>query len=451
METYFSKTSKLLERWIPAKLVDVQGGDHINKKTIPIFLMLAVLSTICILPMIRVGATSPDPVSNFSLVTEYDLGGQGYNVFFPQTLVAEQGDQINITVRNTGNESFTLNIAGQSGVSIQSGNETAAGVEPAETSVPIFNASNPGIFDLSTDKFPEMNVQIVVLPTDLSNYNPSPQNRNFTQLALPDFSGNGYDKFFPGIMVVNQQDTVNVDVRNTDDMPHGFAIAAYNISVGIDPGEDLPNGTIAPVTTNVAYFAASQAGIFRFICTSPCGPGHLEMVGQLVVLPTQGSTYTPDIITVYGYLTLKLDFAGSGYDRYIPDPIFVNIGDLVYFEIRNTDQQTQGFALQDFGIENQTITGAQNTTTGLVPAITYISPFFADQTGIHEFSCTLNCGSSQDQMNGQLVVLSIQNATSTPPPATSAGQLPILSLILLTIAILIAGVIIGAVITVKLK
>jgi len=57
----------------------------------------------------------------FYLATEYDLGGQGYNVFYPQTLVVEQGDQVNITVRNVGTESFQLSIEGQNSVSVQPG------------------------------------------------------------------------------------------------------------------------------------------------------------------------------------------------------------------------------------------------------------------------------------------------------------------------------------------
>jgi heme/copper-type cytochrome/quinol oxidase subunit 2 len=408
--------------------------------------LLAILLVISISPVIHTEvAAAAGTVRNFYVATEYDLGGQGYNVFYPQTLVVEQGDQVNITVRNVGTESFQLNIEGQNSVAIQPGSQNATGIQPADTSVPVFTASTPGIFSFSADKFPEMNGQIVVLPTDPASYNPDTQTRSFTQLVLPDFAGDGYDKFFPGVMVVNQGDTVNVSIRNTDDMPHGFAIAAYGINVAINPGQDQPNGSITPFTTSAQPFTASKAGIFRFLCTTPCGPGHFEMVGQLVVLPTQGSAYNPDVRTMYSYLTVKPDFAGDGYDKYLPGNIFVNQNDLVYIKVRNTDEHAQGFALPNFGINNETIVGAQNAS---VPTDTYITAFFADQPGIYEFFCTIYCGPGHDQMIGYLVVLPTQNATTTPSPQTSSGA-PSYLVYGLGIAAVIAGILIGVVIASK--
>jgi heme/copper-type cytochrome/quinol oxidase subunit 2 len=413
--------------------------------------LLTLLSVLSILPVIHTEvAPAAGTVRTFYLATEYDLGGQGYNVFYPQTLAVEQGDQVNITVRNIGTESFQLNIEGQSSVAIQPGSQNATGIQPVDTAVPVFTASTAGIFSFSTDKFPEMNGQIVVLPTDPASYNPDTQTRSFTQLILPDFAGDGYDKFFPAVMVVNQGDTVNVSMRNTDDMSHGFAIAAYDMNVGVNPGQDLPNGSIAPVTTSVQPFTASKAGVFRFLCTSPCGPGHFEMVGQLVVLPTRGAAYTPDITTMYTYMTVKPDFAGDGYDSYVPGNIFVNKGDFVYIEVRNTDVNAHGFSLTGYSIDNITITAAQNDSA---PSTTYIpaSGFFADQPGVFEYSCSFNCGSEPNQMIGYLVVLPTQSGTSTPPPQTTTGGIPLFLLLLISIAILIIGILIGVIIAVKLK
>ena len=410
--------------------------------------LLAILFVITLLPAIPTEvASAAGAVRDFYVTTEYDLGGPGYNVFLPQTLVVEQGDQVNITVRNVGTESFTLNIEGQSSIAIQPGSQNASGIQAADTDVPVFTASTPGIFSFSADKFPEMNGQLVVLPTDASSYNPSTQTRSFTQLVLPDFSGDGYDKFFPGVIVVNQGDTVNVSIRNTDDMPHGFAIAAYDINTAINPGQDQPNGSITPLTTSVQSFTASKAGVFRWLCTTPCGPGHFEMVGQLVVLPTRGSVYTPDVTTMYSYLTVKPDFAGEGYDKYVPGNIFVNKGDLVYIKVRNTDEHAHGFALPNFGINNETITGAQNASA---PSTTYITAFFADQPGVYEFFCTIYCGPGHDQMIGYLVVLPTQSGTAaSPPPQTTSGAIPLSLLILLSIALLIAGVLIGAILAAR--
>jgi heme/copper-type cytochrome/quinol oxidase subunit 2 len=414
--------------------------------------LLTILFVISIFPVFHAEvASAAGTVRDFYVATEYDLGGSGYNVFYPQTLVVEQGDQVNMTVRNVGTESFQLNIEGQSSVAVQPGSQNATGIQPSDTVVPVFTASTPGIFSFSTDKFPEMNGQIVVLPTDPASYNPDTQTRSFTQLVLPDFAGDGYDKFFPSVMVVNQGDAVNVSIRNTDDMPHGFAIAEYNLDVAVNPGQDQPNGSITPFTTSVQPFTASKAGVFRWLCTTPCGPGHFEMVGQLVVLPTGGSAYTPDITTIYSYLTVKPDFAGDGYDKYVPSTIFVNQGDLVYIKVRNTDEHAHGFALPNFGINNETIVGAQNTTSGLVPTDTYITAFFANQPGVYEFFCTIYCGPGHDQMIGYLVVLPTQSGTTTPPPQTTAGTIPLFLLLLVSIAILIIGIMLGVIIAVKFK
>jgi heme/copper-type cytochrome/quinol oxidase subunit 2 len=411
--------------------------------------LLAILFMVSLLPSFPTEvASAAGTVRDFYVATEYDLGGPGYSVFYPQTLVVEQGDQVNITVRNVGTESFTLNIEGQNSVVIQPGSQNTSGIQPADTDVPVFTASTPGIFGFSADKFPEMNGQIVVLPTDQSGYNPSTQTRSFTQLVLPDFAGDGYDKFFPGVMIVNQGDTVNVSIRNTDDVPHGFAIAPYKIDVAVNPGQDQPNGSIAPLTTSVQPFTASDAGVFRWLCTTPCGPGHFEMVGQLVVLPTQGRPYTPDVLTMYSYLTVVPDFGGEGYDKYVPGNIFVNEGDLVYIKVRNTDEHAHGFALPNFGINNETIAGAQNTTSELVPMDTYITAFFADQPGVYEFFCTIYCGPGHDEMIGYLTVLPTQNATSVPSQPGSGNAPPFLFL-LLSFALLVIGILIGVIIVAK--
>ncbi len=417
-----------------------------NKKSM-VFLAATLLvfsSMVRILPNV---AAQTGTTTNFYVATEYDLGGSGYNVFFPQNLIVQQNDQVNLTIRNVGTETFQLEIEGQPIVTIQPGTTNATIITPTDTSIPVFTASTAGIFNFQTKEHPEMNGQLVVLPSDFTSYNPSVQTRSRTELVLPDFAGDGYDKFFPGTIVVNQGDTVNVSVRNTDDMPHGFAIAAYGVNTAVNPGQDLPNGSIAPLTTSVPPFVASTPGIFRFLCTTPCGPGHFEMIGALVVLPTMGSTYDPLPTTTYSYLTVVPDFAGDGYDKYVPGTIFANLNDLVYIKVRNTDEMTHGFSLSNFGISNETIAGAQSTTAGLVPADTYITAFFANQPGIYEFFCTIYCGPGHDQMIGYLAVLPTHNATKATP--TTSGTIPVFVLLLLSLAMLIVGILVGAIIMMK--
>ncbi len=423
-------------------------SDKMNRKPC-VLSLVAILIVISFLPVFHTEvASAAGAERDFYVATEYDLGGPGYNVFYPQTLVVEQGDQVNITVRNVGAESFTLNIEGQSSVAIKPGSQNASGIQPVDTDVPVFTASNAGIFSFSADKFPEMNGQIVVLPTDVSSYNPSPQTRSFTQLVLPDFAGDGYDKFFPGVIVVNQGDTVNVSVRNTDDMSHGFAIAAYDLNVAINPGQDQPNGSITPFTTSAQPFTASKAGVFRWFCTTPCGPGHFEMVGQLVVLPTQGTVYNPDVNTMYSYLAIKPDYAGSNYSKYVPEMIFANQNDFVYIEVRNTDVNAYSFSMAGYSVNNVVIS-ASNASD---PSITYIPPssLYANTAGVFEFACSSNCAPTSRQMNGYLVVLPTQNGTSaSPSPQAASGTFPLSLLLLISFAILIVGILIGAVIAVR--
>jgi heme/copper-type cytochrome/quinol oxidase subunit 2 len=419
------------------------------KRNVYALLLLVILSVIIVFPAFSTKVVSgAGAVRDFYVVTEYNLGGSGYNVFYPQTLVVEQGDQVNMTIRNVGTESFTLDIEGQSSVAVQAGSQNAGAIQPAEIDVPVFTASNAGIFSFSADKFPEMNGQIVVLPTDAASYNPSTQTRSFTQLVLPDFAGDGYDKFFPGVMVVNQGDTVNVSVRNTDDMSHGFAIAAYDLNVAINPGQDQPNGSITPFTTSVQPFTASKPGVFRWFCTTPCGPGHFEMFGQLVVLPTQGTVYNPDVNTLYSYLTIKPGFAGGNYSRYVPDVIFASQNDFVYMQVRNFDVNGYSFSMAGYSVNNVAISGGSASDS----SITYIpsSSLYADTAGVFEFACASNCTAASRQMNGYLVVLPTQSGTATsPPPQTTSGTIPFSLLALLSAVLLIAGILIGAIVAAR--
>src|SRR3990172_1923078 len=70
--------------------------------------------------------------------------------------------------------------------------------------------------------------------------------------------------------------TTILKVTNTDpETPHGFALAAFNISVpAIPPGQ-----------TQTFRFRASRPGIFHFGCSvAGCATDHADQIGQLVVL-----------------------------------------------------------------------------------------------------------------------------------------------------------------------
>ena len=97
--------------------------------------------------------------------------------------------------------------------------------------------------------------------------------RTIYMVAIADLGGDGYDKFLPETVTVLKGDKVKLILNNTDQMDHGLAIDAYGISKVVKAGETI-----------TIEFVADKAGVFEFYCTFPCGPGHSQMTGQLIVL-----------------------------------------------------------------------------------------------------------------------------------------------------------------------
>jgi heme/copper-type cytochrome/quinol oxidase subunit 2 len=173
------------------------------------------------------------------------------------------------------------------------------------------------------------------------------------------------------------------------------------------------------------------------------------MVGSLVVLPTKnGGSYNPAPVTQDSYLTIKPDVAGEGYDKYVPDTIFVNQNDIVHISVRNTDTTVHGFSLPNYSINDAIITPAtENATIGVVPTDTVIPEFNAAQPGVFEFFCSNNCGAGHDQMTGYIVVLPALNASggthTTPEPSQLMSTVIFIGLI---IALLVVCILIGIVV-----
>lgn len=74
---------------------------------------------------------------------------------------------------------------------------------------------------------------------------------------------------------VTAGDTVIINVTALDDgvgSGHGFAITAFNVDQSIRGGE-----------TRTIQFVATRQGTFTFFCSVPCGAGHNDMRGTLVV------------------------------------------------------------------------------------------------------------------------------------------------------------------------
>lgn len=218
----------------------------------PFTIILALLVVLILVPFTL--AFSPavsvagGNLRNEFLVVKPDFGGNGYDQFFPQTIVVNAGDQLNMTIRNPDDEGFQLVIENTTTVNIGHGLTGSDGsVTPVDTVTPVFTASTAGIFRFYAVGHADMDGYLVVLPSDWSSYNPPSQERRLHTLALPDFAGDGYDKFFPETLAVNQGDTVDISVRNMDEASHGFGLPGYGIDVAVRPAQSLPNGTIAPV------------------------------------------------------------------------------------------------------------------------------------------------------------------------------------------------------------
>ncbi len=78
-------------------------------------------------------------------------------------------------------------------------------------------------------------------------------------------------KFDPGTIIVNQGDKVILKITSTD-VTHSFMLKDYNINVKLEPNQ-----------TQVIEFIADKFGVFPFRCGVPCGDGHSDMTGTLVV------------------------------------------------------------------------------------------------------------------------------------------------------------------------
>lgn len=78
--------------------------------------------------------------------------------------------------------------------------------------------------------------------------------------------------FIPNPLEVKKCDRVTLQIFNEDDYDHGFAIDVMGI-----------NKRLPPMTTTEINFVASQEGVFPFYCSVPCGDGHFDQKGDLIV------------------------------------------------------------------------------------------------------------------------------------------------------------------------
>ena len=105
----------------------------------------------------QIKAQTGGTVMDFFVTAQPVFDGSSYNVFSPQSLVVQQGDQVNLTVRNVGIQSFHLQVQGQAAVTVLAGIQNGSSISPVDTTFPIFTASAAGIFGFNAVEYPEMN------------------------------------------------------------------------------------------------------------------------------------------------------------------------------------------------------------------------------------------------------------------------------------------------------
>ncbi|MEK6948749.1 MAG: cupredoxin domain-containing protein [Nanoarchaeota archaeon] len=78
-------------------------------------------------------------------------------------------------------------------------------------------------------------------------------------------------EFAPSTITVNEGDKVILNIKN-EDVAHGFAIFEFDVNERLAPGE-----------TKKVEFTADKKGEYVFFCSVPCGTGHKNMKGKLIV------------------------------------------------------------------------------------------------------------------------------------------------------------------------
>lgn len=76
----------------------------------------------------------------------------------------------------------------------------------------------------------------------------------------------------PTELRVKVGDLVKICILNEDSFDHGFALEAFAINRRLFPNEKT-----------LVEFIASKVGTSKFYCSVPCGEGHYQQIGTLIV------------------------------------------------------------------------------------------------------------------------------------------------------------------------
>jgi len=101
-------------------------------------------------------------------------------------------------------------------------------------------------------------------------------------MVVATISGQGVfaHRWYPTMMVVREDDTVDLAVANPDQFSHQFELVGY----------DQKSKVLTPGESDRLTFVADQVGAFEYRCALPydpakkhCTPDHPEMRGYLIV------------------------------------------------------------------------------------------------------------------------------------------------------------------------
>ena len=85
-------------------------------------------------------------------------------------------------------------------------------------------------------------------------------------------------KWEPDTIRVNPGDKLILHINNEDSYDHGFAIDVFGV-----------NRRLFPHSTTTIEFTPSISGKFNFYCSVPCGQGHYDQIGTLIVGTGEGA------------------------------------------------------------------------------------------------------------------------------------------------------------------
>lgn len=77
--------------------------------------------------------------------------------------------------------------------------------------------------------------------------------------------------FNPATITVSEGDEVKLNIKSVD-VTHGFSLFEFGVNERLTPGK-----------TTTVEFTADKKGEYTFFCSVPCGRGHRDMNGKLIV------------------------------------------------------------------------------------------------------------------------------------------------------------------------